>query len=35
MGLADVRIDPDRVLALIVTQAQRLLGADMAYGRGR
>jgi DNA-binding PucR family transcriptional regulator len=29
--LADVRTDPDRVLTLIVTQAQRLLGADMAY----
>jgi DNA-binding PucR family transcriptional regulator len=29
--LADVRIDPDRVLNLIVTQAQRLIGADMAY----
>ena len=29
--LADVHIDPDRVLTLIVTQAQRLLGADMAY----
>jgi putative methionine-R-sulfoxide reductase with GAF domain len=29
--LADVRVDPDRVLTLIVTQAQRLLGADMAY----
>ena len=29
--LADVRADPDRVLTLIVTQAQRLLGADMAY----
>ena len=28
--LADVRVDPDRVLTLIVTQAQRLLGADMA-----
>ena len=29
--LADVRVDPDRVLTVIVTQAQRLLGADMAY----
>jgi hypothetical protein len=29
--LADVRTDPDRILTLIVTQAQRLLGADMAY----
>jgi transcriptional regulator with GAF, ATPase, and Fis domain len=29
--LADVRTDPDQVLTLIVTQAQRLLGADMAY----
>lgn len=29
--LADIHIDPDRVLTLIVTQAQRLLGADMAY----
>lgn len=29
--LADVRVDPERVLTVIVTQAQRLLGADMAY----
>ena len=29
--LADVRTDPDRILTPIVAQAQRLLGADMAY----
>ena len=29
--LADVRTDPHRILTLIVTQDERLLGADMAY----
>ena len=29
--LADVRTDPDEILSRIVTQAQRLLGSDMAY----